>query len=189
MSSRTVIDDFISGFFSDDITGVTDLGAFFADHPVPPSAILTDGLIWVPLFAVNSMTLNETYKLPPVGSAGLRAAVGNSDDSITLSALLTGDLRFVWKQLLELLADFSRRGGSIGLLGGNTNGLVLITRMAIKLDMQVTKLTFTQSAQRRNTIDVSIALQHVPRPGPQHLIVDAVTTAVSTTTEYLVEYL
>ncbi|MBH0053127.1 MULTISPECIES: hypothetical protein [unclassified Salinibacterium] len=185
MSNRTRIDDFISGVASPDVLN-QNWEDFWADHPVPPSAILTDLVVWVPLFAVERMSLTETYRMPPVGSAGLRAAVGNSDDKVLLSGLLIGELRFAWKQRLELLADFSRRGGSFGMLsGGATNGLFLVTKMAVKLDMQVTSLTFTASAQRRDALEVSIGLQHVPRPGMQHLLVDAGAAAASTTLEFL----
>jgi phage protein U len=185
VSNRTTIDDFITGLATGDTAGAS-WESFWADHPVQPSAILTDLLVWVPLFAVDRMTLTESYRMPPVGSAGLRAAVGNSEDRVQLSGLLIGEMRFVWKQALELLADLSRRGGSLGMLtGGGVNGLFLVTKLAVKLDMQVTSLTFTASAQRRDALDVSIGLQHVPRPGAQHLLVDLGATAVSTGLEFL----
>ena len=187
MSNRTRLDPLV------DVQGLSqDLGRLLADpigaldeYVTPPSAILTDGLIWVPLFAVSRLSLSQSYRLPPVGSSALRAVMGTSDDTVSLSALLIGNSRFLWKQLLELQADLSRRGGTLGILtGGAVSGLMLITRMVVRLDLQVASLTFTQSAQRRDAIEVSLSLRHVPRPGPQHLLVDVGMTALASIGEY-----
>lgn len=151
-----------------------------------PSAILTDGLVPIPLFVVTRMVLSERYSLPPIGSAGFRAAVDNSEDTVSLSALLVGPQRFAWKQGLELLADFSRRGGALARwTGGSVSGLVLVTAMTVRLDMQVTELSFTASAQRRDTLEVSIGLRHVPQPGPLNLLLDVGMTAVMSLTDAL----
>lgn len=138
-----------------------------------PSAILTDGLLPIPLFVVTRMVLSESYSLPPVGSSGFRAAVDNSEDTVALSALLIGPQRFAWKQGLELLADFSRRGGALARwTKGSVGGLILVTAMTVRLDMHVTELSFTASAQRRDTLEVTIGLRHVPQPGPLNLLLD-----------------
>jgi hypothetical protein len=138
-----------------------------------PSAILTDGLIPIPLFVVTRIVLSEKYTLPPVGSAGFRAAVDNSEDTMSLSALLIGPQRFAWKQGLEMLADFSKRGGALSRwTGGAVSGLILVTSMTVRLDMQVTELSFTASATRRDTLEVSIGLRHVPQPGPLNMLID-----------------
>jgi hypothetical protein len=151
-----------------------------------PSAILTDGLLPVPLFVVTRMTLSETYSLPPIGSSGFRAAVDNSEDKVSLSALLVGPQRFAWKQGLELLADFSRRGGALARwTQGAVGGLILITAMTTRLDMHVTELSFAASATRRDTFEVSIGLQHVPQPGPLNLLIDLGAAAAMTLTDAL----
>lgn len=150
-----------------------------------PSAILTDGLIPIPLFAVTRMVLSEQYHLPPVGSHGFRAAVDNSEDTVSLSALLVGPQRFAWKLGLEMLADFSRRGGALAKFTGDAvGGLILVTAMTVRLDMQVTELSFTASAQRIDTLDVSIGLRHVPKPGPINLLLDVGAAAAMTVTEF-----
>jgi hypothetical protein len=150
-----------------------------------PSAILTEGPLTVFLFVVTRMTLSERYTLPPIGSHGYRAAVDNSSDSVSLSALLIGSQRFLWKQDLELMADSSKRGGTLGkLTGGLLGGLTLISRMTTRINMQVTELSFTASAQRLDTLEVSIALQHVPRPGPANLLVDVGMAAAMTVVEF-----
>lgn len=151
-----------------------------------PSAILTDGLLPVPLFVVTRMVLSERYSLPPIGTTGFRAAVDNSEDTVSLSALLVGPQRFAWKQSLELLADFSRRGGALARwTKGGVGGLILVTTMTVRLDMQVTELSFTASAQRRDTLEVSIGLRHVPQPGPVNLLLDVGMTAVMSLTDAL----
>lgn len=151
-----------------------------------PSAILTDGLLVVPLFAVTRMTLSERYTLPPIGSQAFRAAVGNATETVSLSALLIGKQRFAWKQGLELLANFSKHGGALGAFtGGKQSGLILASRLVVKMNMQATEMSFTASAQRLDTLEVSLTLQHVPRPGPLDLLLDTAAMAVATATEFL----
>lgn len=151
----------------------------------PPSALLTDGLLFVPLWGVTRMTLSERYRLPPIGSSGFRAAVGTSEDSVSLTALLVGPQRFAWKQGLELLADLSRRGGLLARrTGGAVGGLVLVTALTVRTDMQVTELSFTATAQRRDTIETSIALQHVPAPNPLNQLLDTGAAAVMTAVDF-----
>lgn len=151
-----------------------------------PSAILTDLLLPIPLFVVTRMTLSESYSLPPIGSKGFRAAVDNSEDTVTLNALLIGPQRFAWKAGLELLADVSRRGGALGRwTKGATGGLVLVTTMTLRLDMQVTELSFSVSAQRRDTIEVTIGLRHVPQPSPLNMLLDVGMAAAMSLTDAL----
>src|SRR5262249_45607313 len=122
--------------------------------------------LFVPLFAVSSISLSETYHLPPIGSSQERVMVAAHDDSISLSGLLVGPQRFAFKFMLETMADLSQRGTAIErITGGATSGLTLITSMTIRTDMQIQSLTFAASAARRDVLDVSIALVHVPRPG------------------------
>jgi hypothetical protein len=126
-----------------DVTGALDpLGLSVLDVPLRPSAILFDGWWPIPLFAVQQMSLTSKYSLPEIGHSGLRAIVDNSDDDVSLGALLIGDLRFLFKQFLELWAD-----------------------------------------SRRDAIEVTIVLKHVPRPGPIDLLVDALATSIMTTSE------
>jgi hypothetical protein len=132
----------------------------------PPSAILSDGIVTIPLYAVNQISLNETYHLPNIGSSTVRAAVGTHDDSVSLSGVLVGDERFALKFALETMAESSKRGSGLeGVSGGAVSGLVLITGLTVRTDMQVQSLAFTTSAGRRDVIDVSISLAYVPRPG------------------------
>lgn len=131
-----------------------------------PSAILSDGVVTIPLFAVSWIALSETYHLPAIGSSTIRSAIATHDDVITMSGLLVGSERFGLKFALETLAEASKRGTALeGLTGGIAAGLVLISSMTVRTDLQVESLAFTVNAQRRDVIEVSITLQHMPRPG------------------------
>jgi hypothetical protein len=149
-----------------------------------PSAIVTDGLIPVPLFAVTAMTLSQTYHLPPVGSSGARALVGTHDDTISLSGLLVGDDRFTWKLALETMAESGARGGSLAVsalaaAGLNIAGLILITAMTIRTDMQMQSLSFSASAARRDVLEVAMTLVYVPAPGALGKLLDLASLGVS----------
>ncbi|MCX5052102.1 MULTISPECIES: hypothetical protein [unclassified Streptomyces] len=151
-----------------------------------PAAIITDGLLAVPLFAVQRLSLNERYTLPPIGTPSFRAAVGNATEAASLTALLIGPQRHAWMQALKLMADFAKRGGALGrFTGGRYAGLVLATRMAVRMNMHVTDLSFTASPQRLDTTEVTIGLHQVAPPGPVDLLVDAGALAASTFTEFL----
>jgi len=132
-----------------------------------PSAVIADffGILAVPLWAVTQMSLAQTYHLPPIGSTAHRAVVATHDDVVTLTGVLPGYERYAWKQALERLAEASKRGSiSAALTGGQVGGLVLVTSMTIRTDMQVQSLTFAASAARRDVLDVTVSLVHVPRP-------------------------
>jgi hypothetical protein len=103
-----------------------------------PSAIISDGLVTVPLYAVTSLSLTESYQLPPIGSSGLKAAVAVHDDTISLSGSLIGDERLAWKLALENLAEVGKRGSALAsATGGRVSGLVLVTALTIRTDMQI----------------------------------------------------
>jgi hypothetical protein len=148
---------------------------------VLPSAVLADPpALFVPLFAVSTMSLSETYFLPPLGPARQRMIVPAHDDTITLSALLIGEDRFEWKLLLETMADLSKRGGVLeSLTGGAVSGLVLVTSMTIRTDMQIQSLTFSASAARRDVLEVNMTLAYVPRSGLLGMALNAASVAVA----------
>jgi hypothetical protein len=145
----------------------------------PPSAVLSDGVVSVPLWAVGSISLTEAYQLPPVGSAGLRAVSQVHDDTLTISATLPGPDRFGWKLALEQLAEASRRGTALAAFtGGRQSGLILVTSMTIRTDIQVQSLTFTASAARRDTLDVQLSLAYLPLPSVVGKLLDTAKVSV-----------
>lgn len=151
----------------------------FQEYATVPSAVISDGALTVPLWAVTTMTLSETYQLPPIGSTSVKAAVAVHDDTISLSGVLLGPERYIWKQALETLAEVSKRGGMISSLsGGQIAGLVLITSMTIRTDMQVQTLSFTASSGKREAIDVSVSLAYTPLPGPLGKLLDVASLGV-----------
>jgi len=146
---------------------------------VVPSAVLADPPLVVPLFAVTSMSLTEAYHLPPIGSSKQRMIVAAHDDTISLSALLVGKERFTLKFLLETMANLSKRGTiTERVFRGAISGLTLVTSMTIRTDLQIQSLTFGASASRREAIDVSMSLVHVPRPGVLAKVLDVASLGV-----------
>jgi hypothetical protein len=152
----------------------------FQRYGVVPAAVLWDGaLLFVPLWTVTAMTLGATYHLPPIGSSGARASVASHDDTITLTGMLVGAERFAWKFALERIAEASRRGSAMAAYTkGAVGGLVLVTSMTIRTDMYVQSLTFSASAAKRDTLDVTMTLIHAPLPSVLGLLLDAVSVGV-----------
>ena len=119
---------------------------------VVPSAVLADVLpLIVPLFAVTSMSVSESYHLPPIGLSQQRVIVAAHEDTVMLSGLLIGPSRFTLKFMLEIMADLSKRGTAIErMMPGRVSGLVLVTAMTIGIAVQMQPLTFAGSAARRD---------------------------------------
>ncbi len=145
----------------------------------PPSAIISDGLVTIPLFAVTALSLNESYHLPPIGPSGQRTAVATHDDTVSLSGLLLGPTRYDLKFALETLSESSKRGTALeGITHGAVSGLIVVTALTVRVDMQVQSLAFSVSAARRDAIDVSISLVHMPRPGALTKVLEVVNLGV-----------
>jgi hypothetical protein len=157
----------------------------YQEHLVIPSAVLSDGILTVPIWAVTTMTLSETYRLPPIGSSGAKAIVSTHDDTVSLSGVLPGTERFTWKLALETLAETSKRGGAVGALtGGAVSGLILVTTMTIRTDMQVQSLSFTASAAKRDALDVSITLAYMPKPSALGKLLDVASVAIGSLKDF-----
>lgn len=131
-----------------------------------PSAVLWDGgLLLIPLFAVSEIALTESYHLPAIGSTGARAIAPVHDSTVRLTGLLVGPSRFALKLALENQAEAGQRGSAAAaFLKGKAGGLILVTSMTIRTDMQVKELSFSVNATRRQTIAVTLSLEHLPRP-------------------------
>jgi hypothetical protein len=151
----------------------------YQDYRTIPSAIISDGIVTIPVWAVTTMTLAETYTLPPIGSSGAKAVVATHDDKITLNGVLLGAERYTWKFALETLAEASKRGTAIAsFTGGKVSGLILVTSMTIRTDMQIESLTFTATAGKRDSLDVSIVMAHMPLPGALGKLLDVASLGV-----------
>jgi phage protein U len=151
----------------------------FVQYANVPSAVISDGIIPIPLWSVSQVSLSETYHLPPIGSTAQKAIVATHDDTVTLAGVLVGEERYAWKVALETMAEASKRGTALAAIsGGKLGGLILITSMTIRTDMQAQSLTFSASAARRDVLEVSISLAHLPRPSLLGKLLDVTTVGV-----------
>jgi len=164
---------------------MAEITGSFQNYKTMPSAVIAEGVLFVPLWAVTQMSLSETYALPPIGSSKMRAIVATHDDTISLTGMLVGAERYAWKFALESLADAGKRGSGIGsVLGGKVTGLILITSMTIRTDMQIQSLTFTATAAQRDALGVSITMAHMPLPGALGKLLDVVSVGVGSLADY-----
>lgn len=144
-----------------------------------PSAVLWDGgLLLVPLYAVTELSLSQTYHLPPIGSSGARAIAPVHDSTVRLSGLLVGPSRYGLKLALENQAEAAQRGSALAAWSESTGGLTLVTAMTIRTDMQVKELSFSENATRRQTLNVVMSLEHVPRPSGMGKLLDIASVGV-----------
>jgi hypothetical protein len=150
------------------------------DYRNVPSVVISDGILTVPLWAVTTIGLSETYQLPPIGSTSSRAAVSTHDDTLSLSGVLVGDDRYHFKLLLETLAESSKRGSALAAMtNGQLSGLIVVTAMTIRTDMQVQTLSFTASSAKRDALDVSISFAYMPLPGTLGKLLDVGSLGVA----------
>lgn len=160
--------------------------SFFEPYLHTPSAVLSDGVVAVPLWAVTQLSIESSYFVPQIGGTRKRVAVVSHDDTIGFSAVLLGPLRFTWKLALENLAESSRQGTALSrVTDGAQSGLVLIATATIRTDLAVQSLTFAQNAQRRDTLDVTMRLLHLPRPGSLAKLLDVSSIGVGALTDAL----
>lgn len=153
-----------------------------------PAALLVDLPVVVALVAVSRLSLSESYALPPVGATAFRTTTTASTDTISLSALLVGSAgeRLAQRKQLELIAASSRRGGTLGAFtGGALTGVVFVSALVTRTNIQVADLSFSVSPQRIGATEVSMTLRHVPRPGPVDLLVDVAGSAAMSGGEFL----
>jgi hypothetical protein len=124
----------------------------------------------VPLFAVNRITLNENYELPPTGGKGLSQSTGKITRTVQIDALLIGEARHDARLKLEAMADLSK---TLPAASSIVSGIPLVAGLVVLLDCQINGLSFGQSAEEKDVFTVSISLKHCPRPGLMALISEA----------------
>lgn len=165
---------------------ISPLTSSYLPYLHTPSAILSDGIVPIPLWAVSQMQIEETYSLPAIGGTSVKAAVNSHDDTLSLTAVLLGYERFTWKLALENLAEASRRGTALSAAtGGAVGGLILVTAATIRTDLAVQSLSFTMSATRRDVLDVNLRLAHLPRPGSLAKLLDIASLGIGALTDLL----
>lgn len=157
----------------------------FQQYGHVPSAIISDGILPIPIWAVTQMSLTETYHLPTIGSTAAKAIVSVHDDTISLTGVLLGPERFAWKLALETLAESSKRGSALAAMsGGTVGGLILITAMTIRTDMQVQTLTFSASSAKRDALDITITLAYMPKPSLLGKLLDVAAVGVGALSDF-----
>ncbi|MDJ0343459.1 hypothetical protein QMK19_18070 [Streptomyces sp. H10-C2] len=117
----------------------------------------------VPLLYVQSMTINEGYRIERIMGSRFSQATQPTNKTIAIEAVLLGPQRLEQKKALEAMALTSRSLVAAAATGLAATGIPVVSGLTISLDMQVIDLRFTQSVARRDALDVSITLQHVPR--------------------------
>jgi hypothetical protein len=58
-------------------------------------------------------------------------------------------------------------------------GIPVVSGLTISLDMQITDLRFSASVQKRDALDVSMTLQHVPRSSASEIASEAADMALA----------
>lgn len=129
----------------------------------------------VPLFAVNRISLNEQYELPPAGDRGLSQSTSKITRTVQIEAALLGVDGPATRLGLELMADLSM---TLQQSSSVISGIPLVAGLTTLMDMQIGSLSFTQSAEEKDVYTVSISLKHCPRPGLMALLSE-VTNAAS----------
>lgn len=117
----------------------------------------------VPLFYVQSMSISEGYRIQKIAGSNFSQALAPKTKTISIEAMLIGPQRLPLKKALEALALTSRLLVAAAAPALAVTGIPVVSGLTISLDMQITDLRFNQSVQRRDALDVSITLQHVPR--------------------------
>jgi phage protein U len=116
----------------------------------------------VPLFAVNSMTLDESFKLPTIGKGDKSQWLGKVGYTVSIQGVLVGPERFFYKAALEAMADLSMILPSLVSIPG-LGGIPLVSGLTVLPDMQITSLRFTQTSQEFGAIGVTISMKHCPK--------------------------
>jgi hypothetical protein len=117
----------------------------------------------VPLMAVQSLTISEGYKIERIANSHFSQALAPTAKTIAIEATLTGPERLLLRKALELLAMTSRALVAAAAPLFALTGIPVISGLTISLDMQITDLKFTHSVAKRDALDVSLTLRHVPR--------------------------
>jgi hypothetical protein len=86
------------------------------------------------------------------------------------------------KKALEAMALTSRALVAAAAPALAVAGIPVVSGMTVSLDMQITDLRITHSTAKRDALDVSISLQHVPRSNLSALIGEAADIALAVAT-------
>jgi hypothetical protein len=133
----------------------------------------------VPLLYVQSITMSEGYQIERIAGSSFSQAIAPTTKTIAIEAMLPGPDRLEVKKQLEALALVSRVlvAAAAPLLAAS--GISVVCGLTVSLDMQITDLRFSQSVQKRDTVDVSLTLRQVPRSSLTALLGEAADLALA----------
>jgi hypothetical protein len=132
----------------------------------------------VPLFTVTKLTLTEGYKVAQIAGSTVTQLVSPTTKSIAIEATLIGRTRLLSKLGLEVMALTSRTLAALTAKAISITGLPVVSGMTISLDMQIQDLKFTQSNDKRDSIDVVMTLVQVPRSSIVAIVGEALDLAL-----------
>ncbi|WP_225731767.1 MULTISPECIES: hypothetical protein [unclassified Nocardia] len=133
----------------------------------------------VPLLYVQSISMTEGYQIQRIVDSSFQQAIAPTRKAIAIEAMLLGPERLLLKKELEALALTSRLLVAATAKALGVTGIPVVCGLTISLDMQITDLRFTQSAGKRDAIDVSISLEHVPRSSISAIIGEVADLALA----------
>jgi hypothetical protein len=136
----------------------------------------------VPLVHVQSMTMNQGYRIERIMGSRWSQATQPTVKTIAVEAVLIGPNRLLIKKALEAMALTSRALVAAAAPALAVAGIPVVSGMTVSLDMQITDLRITHSTSKRDALDVSISLQHVPRSNLSALIGEAADIALAVAT-------
>lgn len=139
----------------------------------------------VPLFAVQSMVLSDGYKIERVLGSRFMQALAPTAKTIQIEAVLIGQERLLMKKALETLALATRWTAAAAAPALALAGIPVVAGMTVSTDMQISDLKFTHSVNKREALDVSITLVHVPRSAIAELAGEALDLALAIATAAL----
>jgi hypothetical protein len=117
----------------------------------------------VPLLYVQSIQMSEGYKIERIAGSRFSQAIAPTTKTIAVEAMLTGRERQLMRKALEAMALTSRILVAAAAPLMAVTGIPVISGFTIALDMQITDLRFSQTIGKRDALDVSVSLRHVPR--------------------------
>lgn len=139
----------------------------------------------IPLFHVQNMSINEGYRIQKIAGSSFSQALAPTTKTISIDAVIIGETRLAIKKGLEALALTSRVLVAATAPALGITGIPVVSGLTISIDMQITDLRFTQSVQKRDALDVSITLQHVPRSSLTTIIGEAADLALAAGTAFI----
>ena len=136
----------------------------------------------VQLFHVQSMTMSQGYKIERIMGSRWSQVTQPTVKTISIEAILIGPDRLLVKKELEAMALTSRALAAAAAPLLAIAGIPVVSGMTVSLDMQITDLRITHSTTKREALDVSLSLQHVPRSNLSALAGEAADIALAVAT-------